>query len=191
MPETSMWCSTRWRAENARALALTLGLLLSAMQAMAHPELPGSRLQGQATLSYFGLRIYHAWLWTLPDFHISQPVEQPLVLELEYLRGLKGALIAERSLQEMRRSAQITDTQAERWLSEMQRAFPDVKAGDRISGQHLPGQGARFWHNGRLVARIDDAQFARLFFSIWLAPSTSQPEMRLALLGQANAAPPR
>jgi len=187
MPVTSMWCSTRWRAESARALALTLALLMSAAPALAHPELPGSRLQGEATLRYFGLRIYHARLWTLPDYRVSQPVDQPLVLELEYLRELKGPLIAERSLKEMRRGAQITDAQAQRWLAEMQRIFPDVKAGDRISGQHLPGRGARFWHNGRLAGQIDDAEFARQFFGIWLAATTSEPGMRLALLGQADA----
>lgn len=190
-----MWCSTRWPAEAirslARGLALTLGLVLAAGQALAHPELPGSRLQGEATLRYFGLRIYHARLWTLPDYRVSQPVDQPLVLELEYLRELKGPLIAERSLKEMRRGAQITDAQAERWLAEMQRIFPDVKAGDRISGQHLPGRGARFWHNERLLGQIDDAAFARLFFGIWLAPSTSEPDMRLALLGQASTGPGR
>ena len=190
-----MWCSTRWRAEPVRALArvltFTLGLLLAAAPALAHPELPGSRLQGEATLRYFGLRIYHARLWTLPDYRVSQPVDQPLVLELEYLRELKGLLIAERSLKEMRRGAQITDAQAERWLTEMQRIFPDVKAGDRISGQHLPGRGARFWHNGHLAGQIDDAAFARLFFGIWLAPSTSEPDMRLALLGQTGTEPAR
>lgn len=181
-----MWCSTRSPAEAARALALALGLLLSAAQAMAHPELPGSRLQGEATLRFFGLRVYHARLWTLPDFRLSQPTEQPLVLELEYLRDLQGPLIAERSLKEMRRSAQITEAQAERWLAEMQRVFPDVKAGDRISGQHLPGRGARFWLNGRLSGLIEDPEFARLFFGIWLGPTTSEPDMRLALLGQAR-----
>ena len=190
-----MWCSTRSPVEPVRArvpaLALALGLLLSAVQAFAHPELPGSRLQGEATLRYFGLRVYHARLWTLPDYRVSQPIDQPLVLELEYLRELKGPLIAERSLKEMRRGAQITDAQAERWLAEMQRLFPDVKAGDRISGQHLPGRGARFWHNGQLTGQIDDPAFARLFFGIWLAPSTSEPEMRLALLGQAGNGPGR
>jgi hypothetical protein len=158
-------------------------LLLSAHTALASPQLPGARLQGEATLRFWGLRVYHARLWTLPDFRHSAPVEQPLVLELEYLRELKGQAIAERSLQEMQRAGPIPEAQAQRWLAEMHRIFPDVKAGDRISGLHLPGQGARFWHNGRQTGQIDDPTFARLFFGIWLAPSTSEPEMRQSLLG--------
>lgn len=200
-----MWCSTHWRAEAPR-LALLALLALAGAGAFAntgvppgearppsapaiqggHPQLPGSRLQGQSTLRYFGLRVYHARLWTLPDFRANQPVEQPLVLELEYLRDLKGSAIAERSLQEMRRIGSFTEAQGQRWLAEMQRIFPDVKAGDRLSGQHQPGQGARFWLNGRPAGQVDDAQFAQLFFGIWLAPGTSEPDMRTALLGQSE-----
>ena len=149
-----------------------------------HAQLPGSRLQGQGLLRYLGLRVYQARLWTLPGFRAANALEQPLVLELEYLRKLNGAAIAERSLQEMRRAQAIDDAQAQRWLAEMQRLFPDVQAGDRLSGLLLPGQGARFWHNQRLLGQIDEPAFARLFFGIWLAPATSEPALRTALLGQ-------
>ena len=166
---------------------MALAGLLAGTAAWAHPQLPGSRLQGEATLRYFGLQVYHARLWTLPDFRQSQALEQPKVLELQYLRDLKGLAIAERSLQEMQRAGPLTEAQTRRWLAEMQRIFPDVKAGDRISGQHLPGQGARFWHNGQPAGQVDDADFARLFFGIWLAPTTSEPGMRVALLGLASS----
>ena len=178
-----MWCSTPWFAKRTALLALVW--LLTAAHALAHPQLPGSRLQGEATLRFLGFRVYHAKLWTLPDFKAGQGTEQPLVLELEYLRDLRGKAIAERSLQEMQRSSLIGENQGQRWLDEMQRIFPDVKSGDRISGQNLPGQGARFWHNGRLRGQVDDPVFARLFFGIWLATRTSEPEMRTALLGLA------
>lgn len=176
-----MWFSTPWRAE--RVALLTLATVLTSSQALAHPQLPGSRVQGEAALRFLGLRVYNAKLWTLPQFKADQGTEQPLVLELEYLRALQGKAIAERSLQEMQRAGPMAEAQAQRWLAEMQRIFPDVKAGDRISGQHLPGQGVRFWHNGRPAGQVDDPVFARLFFGIWLAPTTSEPDMRVALLG--------
>ena len=206
-----MWCSTRSRAEapatrrrwpwaaplgalvlclcgpacaNPQAPAPAPGLSLASA---GHPQLPGSRLQGQGLLRYLGLRVYQARLWTLPSFRASSPLEQPLVLELEYLRSLKGAAIAERSLQEMRRVGPIDEAQGQRWLADMQRLFPDVQAGDRISGLLLPGQGARFWHNQRLLGQVEEPQFARLFFGIWLAPATSEPELRTALLGQGDS----
>jgi Chalcone isomerase-like len=206
MPATSMWSSTRSAVERALC-GLLLGLSLGAAQAQAitgtdatslparipsssHPQLEGSRLQGEAGLRFFGLRIYQARLWTLPDFRPQRSEDQPLVLELEYQRDFKGREIAERSLQEMRRIEGFSEEQAARWLSQMQRLFPDVRPGDRISGRHLPGRGAEFWVNGRQAGRVEDPDFARLFFGIWLAPTTSEPALRLALLGLTGASRP-
>jgi hypothetical protein len=65
----------------------------------------------------------------------------------------------------------------------MQAAFPDVKAGDRISGSFEPEAAAQFFVNGQPRRRIADASFARLFFGIWLSPQTSEPGLRQQLLG--------
>ncbi|MFM7026701.1 MAG: chalcone isomerase family protein [Limnohabitans sp.] len=195
-----MWCSTRSRAERALAIGLVLAGLHAAAPASqgvagspagpsaaagaaTHPQLPGSRLQGQATLRYWGMRVYQARLWTQPDFRADKAAEQPLALELRYLLDLGGSAIAERSLQEMRRAGPISAERAERWLAAMQRLFPDIKSGERLTGVLQPGQGVSFWHNDRQIGQIADAEFARLFFGIWLAPTTSEPDMRLALLG--------
>ena len=196
-----MWCSTPWRAE---ALALSLALWACGLATAwanpqlatsasspsaptvaspSHPWLAGSRLQGEATLRYWGLRVYRARLWTLPEFRPQELNKQTLLLELHYLLDLKGQAIAERSVQEMRRAPGFPETQATQWLAQMKQLFPDVKAGDRLTGLHLPGQGVRFWHNDRLLGEVPDAQFAQRFFGIWLAPSTSEADMRLALLG--------
>lgn len=203
-----MWFSTRLRikwAGGALSLGLGLGLGLSAawvnhsataqpvsaagVSSQAHPQLAGSVLRGQATLTFWGLRVYHARLWSRADFQADKADQQPVVLELEYLRDLKGRAIAERSLQEMQRAASLSEEKAQRWRSEMQRLFPDVKAGDRITGYHQAGQGAIFWHNDRLLGELADAEFARLFFGIWLAPTTSEPQMRLSLLGLNSVGP--
>lgn len=153
----------------------------------SHPWLPGSRLTGEASLRYWGLRIYNARLWTLPTLRADQAVEHPLVLELEYQRDLKGRAIAERSLTEMLRAGTVPEQQAQQWLAHMQRLFPDVKNGDRLTGQHHPGQGASFGLNGQPIGRVDDPEFTRRFFGIWLAPTTSQPDLRSALLGLSPA----
>lgn len=199
MPGTSMSCSTRSRAERAlqvAGLALLLGWTVDAWAqsgeapaaavhapvSAGHPLLAGSRLQGEAAMRYFGLRIYHARLWTLPHFKADTPTGQPLVLELEYQRDLGGRAIAERSLKEMRRAGGFSETQAQGWLAQMQALFPDVRAGDRLAGVHDPSQGASFWLNGQRLGRIDDTQFARQFFGIWLASTTSEPELRRGLL---------
>ncbi|MHB8949851.1 MAG: chalcone isomerase family protein [Rhodoferax sp.] len=147
--------------------------------------LTGARWAGSARLRFWGFDVYDARLWVEDDFRASRFAQHDLMLELAYLRALKGRSIAERSLAEMRRGATITTAQAQRWLAAMMEAFPDVNAGDRLTGRHSPIEGARFWFNGQPRAAMADPEFSRLFFGIWLAPSTSEPQLRSALLARA------
>lgn len=147
--------------------------------------LPGARLQGSGRLRFLGLAVYDARLWHDGTAVGADWASTPLALELQYLRTLVGAQIAERSLKEMRRQRPIAADEAERWLSAMRQLFPDVDAGDRITGLLLPGVGARFAFNGQVRGDVRDAAFATLFFGIWLSEASSEPALRRALLGLA------
>jgi hypothetical protein len=146
--------------------------------------LPGARMQGSARLRFLGLRVYDARLWSGSTAVQDDWAGEPLALEIEYARSLQGGAIAERSLGEMRRQGDIDTATGQRWLATMARLFPDVKAGDRLTAVNLPGAGLRLYANGALLGEVGDADFARRFFGIWLAPQTSEPALRLSLLGR-------
>jgi hypothetical protein len=148
--------------------------------------LPQSQLVGKGRLTVWGFQVYDARLWAPAGFAAGSFASQPLALELAYLRDFAAKDIAERSLQEMRRSQAITDAQAARWRAELLRVIPNISRGDRILGLHRPGVGAAFWFNGKISGEITDAEFARLFFGIWLSPQTSEPKLRDALLAGAR-----
>ena len=145
--------------------------------------LPQARLVGSGTLRFFGLLVYEARLWAAPGFQPDAYERQPFALELEYARKLDGPAIAERSVAEMRRVGPFSDTQARSWLGLMLQAFPNVVAQDRLVGLNDGQGGVRFMHNGRPTAQTTDADYARLFFGIWLHPQTSAPALRRALIG--------
>lgn len=149
-------------------------------------ELPGARLQGTARMRFLGLHIYDARLWVGAQPIATEWAGLPFALELQYARSLKGEQIAERSLKEMRRQGEIPELAAERWLGNMKQLFPDVDAGDRITGLNVPGTGVRFFVNGSFRGEPRDADFARVFFGIWLSPRTSEPALREALLGRSK-----
>jgi hypothetical protein len=149
-------------------------------------ELPGSQLSGTAKLTFWGLDIYNASLWVTAEFQPSRYTQHPFALQLTYLRNLEGAAIAKRSIEEMLRQARFTPDRAQAWQAAMAAIFPDVKSGDRITGIHKPGTGARFLVNGKAQGDIADAEFARLFFGIWLSDATSEPGMRRSLLAQKS-----
>lgn len=169
---------------HAQAPAITAPNLPPAYVAEAAP---GAIFSGSARLRFFGFDVYDSSLWVAPGFKAANYGQSALILELSYLRSLGGRAIAQRSISEMRRAGPITPEQEQRWLSAMQQSIPDVKAGDHITGVHNPVSGARFWFNGLARAPIQDAEFSRLFFGIWLSPATSEPVLRSALLTNAPA----
>jgi len=142
---------------------------------------------GTGRFTFLGFPVYQATLWVAPGFRRSTVGSVPLALELAYERSFKGAEIARRSLDEMLRAGDIDAAQARRWEAALRDLLPDVKAGDRLLGVHRPGMGAQFYQGGRALGRIDDAEFSRRFFAIWLGPASSAPPLRDALL--AGTAP--
>ena len=154
------------------------------------PAVPAAALAGQAKMTFWGFDVYQATLWVAPGFVEGSYEQSPFALELSYLRDLKGADIARRSLAEMRRQAPMTPAQETTWEGQMRALFPDVKTGDRITGVNQPATGAVFWSNGRLLGEVRDPAFARQFFGIWLAAQTSEPQLRRALLAQAKSTAP-
>jgi hypothetical protein len=122
-------------------------------------ELPDARWIGSARMRFIAFDVYDAALWVAPGFRASHYAQSALALELTYLRNLKGQSIAERSIDEMRRGGVISTVQEKNWLAAMQATFPDVQAGDRITGVHQPTAGAQFWFNGQLRASVPDAEF--------------------------------
>lgn len=204
-----MSCSTRWSNRDWAVWALGLACLIGApawasapaaaeIPASASPAtpaapaagelLPGAVRVGEGTLRFLGFAVYDARLLAPPGWRAEALGRTPLVLELTYRRAFRGADIARRSLEEMRRAGPIPAADEAAWLAAMQRIFPDVGPGDRIAGVWLPGAGARFVFTGadgqrRALGDVADARFAERFFGIWLAPTTSEPALRQALLG--------
>ncbi|MFT3953866.1 MAG: chalcone isomerase family protein [Piscinibacter sp.] len=152
-------------------------------------ELAGARLLGSGRLTFLGLHIYDARLWAADGFAADSFERHPIALELIYGRTLYGRLIAERSLDEMKRIGGFSDEQGERWLASMKQTFPDVAKGDRITGVQRPQEAARFFLNGALRGELRDPEFTRRFFGIWLSPQTSEPKLRQSLLGPALPKP--
>lgn len=143
---------------------------------------PMPRLAGQGHMRFLGLQIYDARLWVGPGFDPRSFGQTPFALELTYHRGFSASAIAKRSIQEIQRQRPLSPAQVERWTAQLQQWLPDVQAGERLTGVHLPGQGMRLWHGEQDRGMLQDPELARYFFGIWLSPQTSEPQLRNALL---------
>ena len=144
-------------------------------------DLMGLTVRGGAVMRFFGLKVYDVRLWTQmkPFTHA-----EPFVVELVYDMSLKGKDIADRSVKEMRAQGISDEMKLKHWGDEMARIFPDIKQGDTLIGVSLPGKEARFYSRDKLIATVPDPEFAKAFFDIWLSEKTSEPKLRVKLLGE-------
>jgi hypothetical protein len=154
--------------------------------ASGQPNAAGAQAAGSGRLRFLGLRVYDARLWApgrtgRGDDWATRRWRWRLV----YARALQGALIAERSLDRDARQGASTTHHGTLAGQAMTAAFPDVKDGDRLTGLHRPGDGARFFHNGTLRGEWRDTDFARQFFGIWLAPQHLGPACARPCCGRA------
>jgi len=144
------------------------------------------RLIGQHRFTYWGFEVYDASLWGNTAFAPQDWAKQSLVLELRYLRDFKGADIAQRSIDEMQGQRVLSAAQKQTWAGVLQSLIPNVRNGERLTGIYTPDKGMQLLHQDRLLGEVTDVDLAQRFFGIWLAPETSQRQLRQQLLAGAQ-----
>lgn len=144
------------------------------------------RLIGQHRFTYWGFEVYDASLWGSAAFAPEDWAKQTLLLELRYLRDFKGTDIAQRSMDEMQGQRALTTNQKQNWAGVLQALIPNVRNGERITGVYAPDKGMQLWHQDRALGEMTDTELAQRFFGIWLAPETSQRQLRQQLLAGAQ-----
>jgi hypothetical protein len=170
-----------------RALALIVGMLATASaSALTLPEgavklVPEARESGGGAFRFFGLLIYDARLWTSGARFDDKA---PFALGIRYARNIKGATLAEESVNQWHKMRYGLEGSYAGWAAQMRRVFPDVQPGDELVGVSLPSKGVRFFFNGVDNGEISDPAFARAFFAIWLDARTTEPGLRRALIGE-------
>jgi hypothetical protein len=149
---------------------------------MAENPLAGMTRRGTAEFRRYGFLIYEATLWALGN----NPTIPPLALKLTYKRNIKSEDIVGASVDEIRHLGIADETQLNLWRTQMAKIFPDVRPGDHILGLYLD-DGAQFFYNDKFIGSIENTEFARAFFGIWLNENTSAPSFRSALLKVASS----
>ncbi|HET8731338.1 MAG TPA: chalcone isomerase family protein [Moraxellaceae bacterium] len=161
-------------------------LLLALWAVPAHAgwqqDIGPATLRGTGRFCFIGFCLYDAELWSARD---PLNYDAPFALVLTYRHAFARERLADSGIDEIRRLAThpVTENTLARWRSDMLQAFIDVRPGDSLCGIYLPGRGARFYANGRLTVQVDDPEFARAFFDIWLNPDTRAASLRRQLLG--------
>jgi len=143
-------------------------------------NIPQAEPVGKGRLTWMFWDVYDATLYA-PQGHYD--LTKPFALSLTYLRDIEGRDIADTSAEEMRRIGMKDEVTLATWHSQMRQIFPDVAQGKNITGVYQPNGTSIFYADGVEIGRLNDAEFGRYFFDIWLSDKTQKPTLRAQLLG--------
>ena len=144
-------------------------------------HIPGASKVGSGTLSIFLWEVYDATLYAKDG---SWNRNEPFALNIDYKRTIDGVDIADRSAEEIKSLGYGDENKLANWLTQMREIFPDVTPESTITGLYQPNQPTIFYHNAARIGTIDDPEFGKWFFDIWLSKKTPEPKLRAALLGR-------
>ena len=138
---------------------------------------------GEARLSVMFWDVYDSTLYAPQGDY--RPGIRPLRLEIRYLRNIKAKDLVKQTRKEWQAQGVMTP-EHDKWLAALSTFWPDVADNDTITLDLDVNGAATFSFNGDVVGAIADAQFGEDFAGIWLAPTTTRPELRAALIGAAG-----
>jgi len=136
-----------------------------------------AKLQGSGKLYYWGFHIYDAALYRSGKFGSPE-----FALDIIYYKSFSGLAIADRTVHEMKKIG-IPERDAVAWGNELSKFLPNIEPGHSLTAIYKPESGTTFFHNGKRIALIPDAEFSKAFFGVWLDQNTRVPKLRTDLLG--------
>ncbi len=164
-------------------LALGMNALANTEVAIISRDVPKAQKVGEGRLSFLFWNVYDATLYA-PGGTFSP--QRPFALRLNYLITLRGADIADRSIEEMKKQGAGDEAQLAVWRQQMAAIFPDVDRGVALTGVRNAKGHTYFYRNDTPIGSIKDPKFTARFFGIWLDATTSEPGLREQLLGVAS-----
>ena len=176
------------------AIQAILILLLSSGQFIHAAEIEGIKFpddrrvgKTKLVLNNVGLMRYNIVIKAMvAGLYLGEGVEPaqalgdvPKRIEIHYFWSLKGADIVDASDKLLAANVSSDKIQAVRGqIDQMHKLYENIKAGDRYSLTYIPGVGTELALNGESKGIVKGADFAKVYFSIWLGKKPMDVALR-------------
>ncbi|XQW83388.1 chalcone isomerase family protein [Thalassotalea piscium] len=136
---------------------------------------------GHATFSIMFWDLYHSQLLTTSGKYPIIAFDDKLIYEIHYLAKISNKDLIKRTIQEWQHLG-INPNDYQNYIKQLADLWPDIEKDDKLTLLIDKGQ-SHFYHNGSYLGAINNIEFGQLFLDIWLSENTSEPSIRLDLLG--------
>ncbi len=190
----------RQRLANGVAVLALLAALLGSPEVMASEaellkqaafpasltgQTPVLERKNQAILTYLWADVYAAAFYAEPSVSAKQAVssQSPQRLELFYFRDIdRSDVIKAANTALERQQPKETLSRLRPELDRLHNSFQDIKPGDRYDLSWDRKDGMNLTRNGKVIFASPDAELAKVYFAIWLAPDGLSSDLRDKLL---------
>ncbi|MEC9375363.1 MAG: chalcone isomerase family protein [Pseudomonadota bacterium] len=138
---------------------------------------------GEGKLTWFGLSIYNASLWTSENAIYANLYDSDVLLIADYDRNISNQRILNSISEEWKRINSQLGLNEQLWMSELDTIIPNILSGDKLSSFVRANGSTKFYLNDQYIGEIQDPKFGPAFLSIWLNKKTSKKRLRKDLLG--------
>ena len=141
-------------------------------------------LRGAGLLTYFFIKAYASALYLPADTPSGGwATDVPKCLQIAYLVGIDGkdfGPAGEKVLARMVSAERMRAIKPQ--LAKIDKAYVDIKKGDRYDLCYAPGTGTTLKYNGKALTTVPGADFAAIYFNIWLGSKPVDDGLRDRLL---------
>ena len=142
------------------------------------------RSEYQYTYRFF-FDLYRVALYTAPGATARDLLQRrrPFRLKFHYLREIEKRIILRSADKMLEKNLTPSSRRkiADR-VARLNEAYRTVREGDTSALTYLPGEGTFLTVNGEQKARIEGADFAHLYFRIWLGHNPISGDLKATLL---------
>ena len=142
---------------------------------------PDLQVVGTGVLTAFFMDIYKITLHSKGRDYI---ISDHFALEFDYKKSVSKKTIVDASMDELSKAPDVSSVEIKAWKKILERGVSDMRPGDTASVVFSKSGDVEFWSENRKPVSFQDLKFAKNFAAIWLGPQTSNPKLRLALLGK-------
>jgi hypothetical protein len=140
---------------------------------------------GSADFTWYLINVYKISLWTdAQNFSLENKSDEKFALSINYKIKIKRDDLVQTTIDEMARISGKPALSFEKYRSTLQKVFPQVKAKDVITAINIPNKGIKFFYNGIETGIINDKNFTKNFFSIWLSEKTLNQKLYKNLINK-------
>jgi hypothetical protein len=138
-------------------------------------------LVGETTFSIFFWDLYKSQLLTTSGKYPVEIEKENILFDINYLVGISSDDLIKNTIDQWQHLG-IAHEIYEGYLPELKAIWPNIKEDDSLS-LLIQQKRSVFYFNKQYIGVINDAEFGQLFLAIWLSENTSEPSLRLELLG--------